>query len=312
MYRLLSSWTLGAALLAVAGSAPAAAAALASPAGTTAVSRLASPAVEICGQGPALVRPSHVILTCADDGELGTHLHWSSWTQTRATATGTVTWRTGSVAFPTSAHWHAAKARFSLTDPASEPGGKILFTELSMHVSGSVPAGFMRNVTWNETPTPAASQTPSQTPKLARNSATAAPSGTLSYARIEGFWIDAGGAFGNGIAETAAAITGAESSYYPGIIQPGEPYSTTGWGLWQITPGNSVSAYGTDFRLLDPWNNAEAAVSKYNAAGGFTPWVTYTDGAYKSFLQSASAYELLGNPGQYDAINSAPSGTNAT
>jgi hypothetical protein len=206
---------------------------------------------------------------------------------------------------------YAARARFTLTDPVSEPGGKILFTKLSMQASGSVPAGFMRNVTWNETPLPTASQTPSQTPKVTPSSpaAPAASSGTLSYARIEGFWIDAGGAFGNGIAETAAAITGAESSFLPGVIQPGEPYSTTGWGLWQITPGNSVSAYGSDFQLLDPWNNAEAAVSKYNAAGGFTPWVTYTDGAYKSFLQSTSAFELLSNPGQYDPVNSAPSGT---
>lgn len=286
-------------------------AAAAASTGTTAVSRKAAPAVEICGQGPAVVRPSRAILTCADDGEMATRLRWSTWTQTRATATGTVTWRTGSPAFPASVRWLAARARFSLTDPASEPGGKILFTKLTMHASGSVPAGFMRTVTWTETPVPAVSRTPSQPPKVAPSAPAvpAASSGTLSYARIEGFWIDAGGAFGNGIAETAAAIAGAESSYYPGIIQPGQPYSTTGWGLWQITPGNSVSAYGSDFQLLDPWNNAEAAVSKYDAAGGFTPWYTYTTGTYRSFLQSVDAYELLSDPGQYDSINSAPSGT---
>ena len=39
-----------------------------------------------------------------------------------------------------------------------------------------------------------------------------------------------------------------------------------GWGLWQITCGNSVPQYGTDFQILDPWNNAEAAVAKLGEA----------------------------------------------
>ena len=30
--------------------------------------------------------------------------------------------------------------------------------------------------------------------------------------------------------------------------------------------------------------NAKNAVEKYRAAGGFTPWVTYTGGAYKQYL----------------------------
>src|ERR1700728_618497 len=50
-------------------------------------------AVEICGQGPAVVRPASMILTCADNGELAKNLHWTSWTSAKATATGTVTWR---------------------------------------------------------------------------------------------------------------------------------------------------------------------------------------------------------------------------
>jgi hypothetical protein len=308
MRRLLPAWTLGAVLLTVAaGSAPAAAAASAGPA---ALASSARTAVEICGQGPARVRPSHAILTCADDGELATHLRWASWTRTRAAAAGTVTWRTGSPAIPASIRWHAAKARFALTEPAVERNGKVLFTKLSMHATGTVPAGFMRNVTWSEAPVPAtlpAGGAPRSRP--VSPAAPAASSGTLSYARIEGFWIDAGGAFGSGQAQTAAAIAGAESSDYPGVIQAEQPYSTTGWGLWQITPGNSVSTYGQDFQLLDPWNNAEAAVSKYNSAGGFTPWTTYTDGAYTSFLQNVNAYELLSDPGEYYPVNSAPSGT---
>jgi hypothetical protein len=112
------------------------------------------------------------------------------------------------------------------------------------------------------------------------------------------------------VAETAEAITGAEGSFDPGIIQPGMPYSLTGWGLWQITPGNSVPSYGQDYQLLDPWNNAEAAVYKYNYAGGFFPWTTWVDGEYLKYLQYASTpNKNLTNPGQYDPINGAPAGT---
>lgn len=107
----------------------------------------------------------------------------------------------------------------------------------------------------------------------------------LSFKQIEDYWIQAGG--DPSVANIAAAITGAEASFNPNAIQQGQPYSTTGWGLWQITPGNSVPSVGIDNALLDPLTNAKAAVAKYNAAGGFSPWVTYVNGAYKAFLNSS-------------------------
>ncbi|MFL6139667.1 MAG: hypothetical protein ACJ74O_17965, partial [Frankiaceae bacterium] len=139
--------------------------------------------------------------------------------------------------------------------------------------------------------------------------ADAAASGSLGFASIEGFWIAAGGPPAQ--AATAAAITGAESAYQPGIIQAGQPYSLTGWGLWQITPGDSESTYCVDYRQLDPWNNAEAAVAKYRGAGNsFSPWTTYQNGAYRGFLPSTPpAPQQVRDPGQYVPINSAPSGT---
>jgi hypothetical protein len=141
--------------------------------------------------------------------------------------------------------------------------------------------------------------------------AAAAQSGTLSYANIEGFWVAAGGPSSQ--AATAAAITGAESNYQPGIIQQGQAYSTTGWGLWQITPGSSESQFGQDYQLLDPWNNAEAAVAKYKAAGNsFSPWTTYNNGAYKNFLQSGVTPLQICDPGQYVPIGGSPSGTHNT
>lgn len=107
----------------------------------------------------------------------------------------------------------------------------------------------------------------------------------LSYAAIKNYWIEAGG--DPAVADIAAAITGAEAAFNPQAVQQGQPYGTTGWGLWQITPGNSVPQVGVDQALLDPLTNAKAAVAKYNAAGGFSPWVTYVNGAYKQFLGSS-------------------------
>jgi hypothetical protein len=128
--------------------------------------------------------------------------------------------------------------------------------------------------------------------------ASAAPSGSLSYAQLEGWWIAAGGP--SSVADIAAAITYPESGANPGSIQGGQPYSTTGWGLWQITPGSSVAGDGVDYQLLDPWNNALAAVAKYDA-NGFKPWTTYNDGAYKSYLQTnVNAQVPTSDPGQYD------------
>ncbi len=112
-------------------------------------------------------------------------------------------------------------------------------------------------------------------------------SGALSPAQVEGVWIAAGGPAN--VAPTAAAIADAESTDIPSNIQQGQPYGTTGWGLWQITPGNSEPQFGVDQALLVPINNARAAVAKYTAANGFSPWTTYTSGAYLQHMTTATA-----------------------
>lgn len=109
---------------------------------------------------------------------------------------------------------------------------------------------------------------------------------TLSFAQIQQLWISAGGSAAT--APIAAAITMPEAGRRPGAVQAGQPYQTTGWGLWQITPGNSVPSAGIDNQLLVPLNNAKAAVAKYKDAGGFSPWVTYMNGAYSQYLGAAS------------------------
>jgi hypothetical protein len=269
-----------------------------------------------------------MILTCADNGEVAKQLTWSSWTGTQATATGIVTWRACSAMCADSTHWDHTSADVTLTKPVREHGKGVMFTRLVLHVTGPTPRGFMRNLTFSEAPALAA-PAPLPASKHAAHPATlppAVPSGPLGYAQIEGFWVEAGGdtASQDGYTDPqiAAAITGAESSFDPGIIQSGVDYcdagsDRAGWGLWQLTCGNSVPEYGTDFQILDPWNNAEAAVSKYQAAvladeDGFDPWSTYTSGAYEAFLQTTTPATGLTDPGEYVQINATPAGTPAS
>jgi murein DD-endopeptidase MepM/ murein hydrolase activator NlpD len=116
--------------------------------------------------------------------------------------------------------------------------------------------------------------------------ASGAGGGALTVQQLEALWIQGGGPAA--VAPTAGAIAMAESGG-KSVIQQGQPYATTGWGYWQITPGNSEPQFGVDQQLLVPINNARAAVAKYTAAGGFTPWTTYTSGAYLAHLPSSGA-----------------------
>ena len=101
--------------------------------------------------------------------------------------------------------------------------------------------------------------------------------GTLSYGQLEGPWDAAGGP--KSLAPLAAAVAEAESGGRD-VMQQGQPFATTGWGYWQITPGGP--------QYLDPMTDAREAVAKWSAAGhSFSPWTTYVDGAYKPFLNGA-------------------------
>lgn len=105
---------------------------------------------------------------------------------------------------------------------------------------------------------------------------------TYTYSQLEGAWIAAGGPAS--VAPTMAAIGEAESGGSD-VIQQGQPYSTTGWGVWQITPGNSEPSVASDNGLLNLQANAKAAVLKYQQQG-ITAWSTYTSGAYQKFMQN--------------------------
>lgn len=87
--------------------------------------------------------------------------------------------------------------------------------------------------------------------------------------------------FRGGDLAIAVALTHPESGGDPQAVQKGQPAASTGWGLWQITPGNTA--------LLDPQANANAAYAKYKAAGGFSPWTTFVNGTYLHWLPQAEA-----------------------
>jgi hypothetical protein len=107
-------------------------------------------------------------------------------------------------------------------------------------------------------------------------------SDTYSYAQLEGLWINAGGP--SAVAPIAAAVALAESGGDPSALNPNDNGGTqTSVGLWQVS--NGTHEYPSDWTTAS--GNATEAVAKYTGAGNsFSPWGTYTSGAYNSFLQT--------------------------
>lgn len=85
---------------------------------------------------------------------------------------------------------------------------------------------------------------------------------------------------------TVKAIMKAESGCNPirdnsGLNSDG----TADVGLMQINSIHVTSGLTTHADRLDPAKNIETAYKLYRGAGGrFTPWVAYTTGAYKEYI----------------------------
>ena len=127
---------------------------------------------------------------------------------------------------------------------------------------------------------------------------------TLTHAGLEALWTEAAGA--PQFADTAAAIAQAESGGDPSRIDNTRYPNRAGYhtpspgaqpeysvGLWQI----NLLAHPqyTQAQMLDPIQNANAAVAISNNGQDFGAWTTYTDGAYRQFLQSGGT--PAGQPG---------------
>jgi hypothetical protein len=109
----------------------------------------------------------------------------------------------------------------------------------------------------------------------------------LSWNQVAAVAIRAGWPPGDAV--IAVSITQPESSRDSSAVQQGQPYATTGWGLWQITPGNSVPQFGINQAMLDPLNNARAGHYKWAAAGSFIPWTTWAHRLNVPYIGAATA-----------------------
>lgn len=107
-----------------------------------------------------------------------------------------------------------------------------------------------------------------------KQSYTAANNIKFSQAQLEGLWINAGGP--KQAAPIASAIAMAESGGNSGATCV-DWDGTTDRGLWQI---NSSNGAGSSY---DVATNVRAAVAMYNQRG-WTPWTTYSSGAYRQFM----------------------------
>lgn len=96
----------------------------------------------------------------------------------------------------------------------------------------------------------------------------------LNYLQLERLWIYAGGSASS--APTAAAVALAESRGSPTATNP-----SSATGLWQVE--TSAHPQYSSAQLLDPLQNARAAVAISGNGANWSPWQTYTNGAYKAF-----------------------------
>ena len=96
--------------------------------------------------------------------------------------------------------------------------------------------------------------------------------------------------FKGGALVTATAIALAESGGNTMAYNPetaaGTPIGSGSRGLWQVY-GKVHPQYNND-GTYDPLTNARAAYQISSSGTNFNPWSTYTNGAYKSYLQQAN------------------------
>jgi LysM repeat protein len=94
-------------------------------------------------------------------------------------------------------------------------------------------------------------------------------SGTLGCSGLEALWEAAGGSSGR--AFMAAEIAMAESGGNQYAVSPTDDY-----GYWQI----NMPSWGPGMATFNPTGNAKAAIQISRDGTNWSPWTTYTTGAY--------------------------------
>jgi LysM repeat protein len=142
-----------------------------------------------------------------------------------------------------------------ITNPNDIYPGEMLLVPASGGVSDGSSAHTAKHAKTN--PAPATTLTSSTV-----------PSGTLSCSGLEELWEDAGGSSGE--ATMAASIAMAESGGNQYALSP-----TNDYGYWQIN-----GSWGPALATYNAIGNAKAAVHISADGGNWSPWTTYTSGAY--------------------------------
>lgn len=111
------------------------------------------PAVKNCGLRQSLFKPKWLFVACGDGNMVGKQLVWTSWSGQQALGHGLLSWNpcTPYCAAVPPSRWRATQARFVLTKSAHTKQG-WLFEEMTVHVTGQVPKGFLRTITVSEKP----------------------------------------------------------------------------------------------------------------------------------------------------------------
>jgi len=164
------------------------------------------------------------------------------------------------------------------------PDANMIYSGQKLHIPSDPPSN-ASSMSWYQ-PKHAASTTSASTqasdpPSSSSSSGTTATetaasgggsasglSGSLGCSGLEQLWQAAGGNAGDAV--LAASIAMAESG--------GNQYATGGVGeegYWQINPVNGPLA------TYDPMGNARAAVQLSGNGSNWSPWTTYTSGAYQ-------------------------------
>ena len=97
-------------------------------AASSAPASAASTGVHLYNCSTLTTKPAEIVLTCADANRYVAGITWTSWTATRATATGVVHWN-GCTPSCAAGTWHTRSISFSARDPKSS-GGDEIFTQL--------------------------------------------------------------------------------------------------------------------------------------------------------------------------------------
>lgn len=121
----------------------------------------------------------------------------------------------------------------------------------------------------------------------------------LTFQQLEKLWVRAGG--DPTAAPTAAAIALAESTGNPQALNNTPATGDYSVGLWQINYFGSLGPprtqqFGPPQKLTNPLANARAAVAISDNGQDFSPWSTYTGGAYLNFLGGSGGSSLYQQP----------------